>query len=364
MTDRFNPACGCIENINPCNTVFKKVDELPALGDATRNHGYVLPDNTVWVVNSDGTGFTQLNGGNGTPAEAPTVEIDPDTKHWVINGQDTGVLAEGKDGADGQDGQDATAQHYDDTAVKQRLTALENKVDNDTVYDDTNVKNRLTALEAKVDNDTTYTAGEGISISDDNVISATGGNVESIEYTAGEEIEITSNRVINHFPKALHRQYDISLVMDTGKLQETLGFFQYNTGISLDVERLGKNGNHTDSKNMYEVILTGVVKSSEMDNFQEVYVDLSEISEPVLNYEMVNLNSVELLHYIEAVGDNLPVGKRYLIDSPVIDNAKVFLDIIEQDDEGNYLDQPQVRLTFKNTGEDYYLNNTLILLEK
>lgn len=176
MTDRFNPACGCVENINPCNTVFKRVDELPSLGDATRNHGYVLPDNTVWVVNSDGTGFTQLNGGNGTPVEAPTVEIDQDTKHWVINGQDTGVVAEGKDGedgSDGQDGQDATAQPYDDTAVKQRLTALENKVDNDTVYDDTNVKNRLTALEAKVDNDTTYTAGTNIKISDNNVISAT-----------------------------------------------------------------------------------------------------------------------------------------------------------------------------------------------
>lgn len=129
MTDRFNPACGCVENINPCNTVFKKVDELPTLGDATRNHGYVLPDNTVWVVNSDGTGFTELNGGEGTS--------------------------------------------YDDTAIQERLDALEEKTDNDTIYDDTSIKERLTALEEKEDNNTQYTAGTNIKISENNVISAT-----------------------------------------------------------------------------------------------------------------------------------------------------------------------------------------------
>ena len=38
---------------------------------------------------------------------------------------------------------------YDDSALKQRLTALENKTDNDTVYNDTEIKQRLEVLEHK-----------------------------------------------------------------------------------------------------------------------------------------------------------------------------------------------------------------------
>lgn len=62
INNNWNSYCGCTERISSCNTVFQKVDELPALGDATRNHGYILPDNTVWIVNTEGTRFTQLNG--------------------------------------------------------------------------------------------------------------------------------------------------------------------------------------------------------------------------------------------------------------------------------------------------------------
>lgn len=152
MTDRFNPACGCVENINPCNTVFKRVDELPPLGDATRNHGYVLPDNTVWVVNSDGTGFTQLNGGAGGSSYDDT------------------AIQERLEALEEKTDNDTI---YDDTSIKERLDALEEKTDNDTVYDDTSIKERLTALEEKEDNNTQYTAGTNIKISENNVISAT-----------------------------------------------------------------------------------------------------------------------------------------------------------------------------------------------
>lgn len=89
--ETWNSYCGCTEQVTPCNTVFQKVDELPPLGDATRNHAYILPDNTVWVVNTDGTGFSQLNGGG-------------------------------------------TGETYDDTELKNRLDELESKPDNDTKY--------------------------------------------------------------------------------------------------------------------------------------------------------------------------------------------------------------------------------------
>lgn len=62
--------------------------------------------------------------------------------------------------------------NYNDKEVKDRLTALEMKPDRDTIYNDTEVKNRITALENKPDRDTTYTAGANIRI-EGNVISAT-----------------------------------------------------------------------------------------------------------------------------------------------------------------------------------------------
>ena len=53
--------------------------------------------------------------------------------------------------------EDAPAiEQYDDTALKNRVEALENKTDQDTIYDDTDIKNRLAALEAKEDKDTVY----------------------------------------------------------------------------------------------------------------------------------------------------------------------------------------------------------------
>ena len=45
---------------------------------------------------------------------------------------------------------------YDDTDLKNRITELENKSDNDTIYDDTKLKDRITTLENRPDNDTIY----------------------------------------------------------------------------------------------------------------------------------------------------------------------------------------------------------------
>lgn len=52
--------------LNFCNTVFKRVDELPSLIDATRNHAYITPDNNIYIINADGTGYMQMStGGSG-----------------------------------------------------------------------------------------------------------------------------------------------------------------------------------------------------------------------------------------------------------------------------------------------------------
>ena len=43
---------------------------------------------------------------------------------------------------------------YDDSGIKARLTVLEQKTDADTIYDDSDLVARIEALEAKVNNDT------------------------------------------------------------------------------------------------------------------------------------------------------------------------------------------------------------------
>lgn len=49
---------------------------------------------------------------------------------------------------------------YNDTALSDRVTALETKQDKDTVYNDEPIKERLTTLETKVDKDTVYNDSE------------------------------------------------------------------------------------------------------------------------------------------------------------------------------------------------------------
>lgn len=49
--------------------------------------------------------------------DAPVPSIDPETKHWKIGEEDTGVVAEGQDG-----------ESYDDTEIRNALTALQQQV--------------------------------------------------------------------------------------------------------------------------------------------------------------------------------------------------------------------------------------------
>lgn len=85
------------------------------------------------------------------------------------------------------DDNDTVSMAYDDSALKARVEALENKPDKDTVYDDTEVKNRLTALEAKEDSDkqTLTLTGNELSISN--------GNSVTLPVGVGKEFVVTSD---------------------------------------------------------------------------------------------------------------------------------------------------------------------------
>lgn len=58
-------------------------------------------DESAWLASLKGVdGQDGADGLDGVDGATPT--IDPDTKHWIINGTDTGVVAEGKDGDGGE----------------------------------------------------------------------------------------------------------------------------------------------------------------------------------------------------------------------------------------------------------------------
>lgn len=61
--------------------------------------------NGNWWIGEEDTGVP-VTGPQGEKGESVIVTIDPITHHWLIDGEDTGVLAEGKDGKDGLNGKD------------------------------------------------------------------------------------------------------------------------------------------------------------------------------------------------------------------------------------------------------------------
>lgn len=85
------------------------------------------------------------------------------------------------------DDKDTISMAYDDTALKERIKALEAKEDKDTVYDDTEVKNRLTALEAKEDSDKQALTLTG------NELSISNGNSVTLPVGVGKEFIVTSD---------------------------------------------------------------------------------------------------------------------------------------------------------------------------
>ena len=85
------------------------------------------------------------------------------------------------------DDKDTITVAYDDTAIKERVKALEAKEDKDTVYDDSALKARVEALEAKEDSDkqTLTLTGNELSISN--------GNSVTLPVGVGKEFVVTSD---------------------------------------------------------------------------------------------------------------------------------------------------------------------------
>lgn len=77
---------------------------------------------------------------------------------------------------------------YDDSAIVKRIETLEQKEDKDTIYNDTEIKNRLVALEQKEDKDTVY---------DDSKLVERIENLESDDKTIKERISALEDKPDN-----------------------------------------------------------------------------------------------------------------------------------------------------------------------
>lgn len=84
------------------------------------------------------------------------------------------------------DDKDTISVAYDDTALKERVKALEAKEDKDTVYDDSALKARVGALEVKPDKDTVY---------DDSALKARVTALEAKEDSDKQTLTLTGNEL-------------------------------------------------------------------------------------------------------------------------------------------------------------------------
>lgn len=147
--------------ISWCNPVFKRVETLPELDYATRNHAYILPNNKTYILNDNGDGFTELtssatNNYDDAELKRRIQAVESRTDNFV---NDVSVSREGNKVK-------ITYNFVDKTSKEIEFE------DKDTVtlaYDDTALKNKIKSLEDKPDKDTKYTTtGRGLLLNENN----------------------------------------------------------------------------------------------------------------------------------------------------------------------------------------------------
>ncbi|MDD1401002.1 hypothetical protein PSA87_05075 [Limosilactobacillus reuteri] len=93
-----NPTVTMQSVANASNIQKPEADDLMIDANGDVHKITAVSDDTVTL---DATTLMTIKGQNGAEGATPT--IDPTSKHWIIDGTDTGVTAQGQDGRDGQD---------------------------------------------------------------------------------------------------------------------------------------------------------------------------------------------------------------------------------------------------------------------
>lgn len=216
--------------ISWCNPVFKRVETLPELDYATRNHAYITPDNKTYILNDNGDGFTELtssatNSYDDAELKRRIQAVESRTDNFV---NDVNVSREGNKVK-------ITYNFVDKTSKEIEFE------DNDTVtlaYDDTALKNRIKSLEDKPDKDTKYTTtGNGLSLNEDNqfYLDIKENIVVNKPYSSDiKKVNLSpSNRYTNGLESYLSYAIDNvgikqnNLIMETGLLFDYTGSYKY-----------------------------------------------------------------------------------------------------------------------------------------
>lgn len=154
------------------------------------------------------------------------------------------------------DDKDTISMAYDDTALKERIKALEAKEDKDTVYDDSALTARVTALEAKEDSDkqTLTLTGNELSISN--------GNSVTLPVGVGKEFVVTSDTEGVVVTKA-----------------ETGSTTTYNVNLDDALNKFYKKAETYTKKEVDSLLTTQENKATDLTVYKGTFTDKTKVKE-------------------------------------------------------------------------------------
>lgn len=173
--------------ISWCNPVFKRVEALPDLDYATRNHAYIMPDNKAYILNESGDGFTEL------------------TSTATTGGTS-----------------------YDDKPLVARVEKLENKEDKDkqTLTLNGTTLSISNGNSVEIPKGTTYKAGNGITITEDGTI-----NNSVVDTNTKYRLVATSNNIGDKLKTLTQLGVkEFNSLLSTNAIQVTLPTPKYTFG--------------------------------------------------------------------------------------------------------------------------------------
>ena len=107
--DDLNKQVGSLaQTVEGLQAQLKSVQDQVSAGNYVTNVSKSGEGIVITWSNGQTSTIETIKGDKGETGDVVSIEIDPETKHWIIGGVDTGIVAEGKDGANGKDGVNGT----------------------------------------------------------------------------------------------------------------------------------------------------------------------------------------------------------------------------------------------------------------
>ena len=195
---------------------------------------------------------------------------------------------------------------YNDTALSDRVTALETKQDKDTIYNDEPIKERLTALETRVDKDTIYNDTE---LRERVTNLENKPNVDLSNYVTNEQLEnkhyLTEHQQITHLATTSDLEALRNIAVSKSELSKKLDATEYNTfkDIVVTKDELAGKGYLTEHQD-----ISNLATKQEVE---DTYAKKSEIPQAYNDSELVQkIGQLEARVDKDTVYDDTPLKER------------------------------------------------------